>query len=145
MREVVALLRSEERKRSISVTLEAGASAAVLGDRSHIEQVAVNLIRNAYESFESESRDRRVTIRVTANETEAAVSVQDNGAGIGPDAPRLAEAFHSTKPHGLGLGLGICRTVLERHHGRLRIEAGPDGGTVARFTLPRHSSRGEDA
>ncbi|HMB68848.1 MAG TPA: ATP-binding protein, partial [bacterium] len=143
VRESVALLWSEKTKRTIVVNVEVDRPATVMGDRSHIEQVVVNLLRNAYESFEDENGDRRVTIRVTADDSEATVSVQDNGAGIGPDEARIAETFHSTKERGLGLGLGICRTILERHHGRLWLEAGPGGGTVARFTLPLHPSRSD--
>jgi len=142
-RESIALIRSEQTLRHVTVTVEADRPATVMGDRSHIEQVMVNLLRNAYESFEPDHRDRRVTVHVAADDGVATVAVRDHGVGVGADAFHLAESFHSTKEHGLGLGLGICRNILERHHGSLCIEAAPEGGTVARFTLPLHRPRGD--
>jgi PAS domain S-box-containing protein len=144
-RESVALLRFEETGRHVSVQVEAEGPVTVFGDRPHIEQVIVNLLRNAYESFAPDSRDRRVHVRVAAEGDDALVSVEDNGTGIGEEEARLAGTLRSAKEHGLGLGLGICRTILERHHGRFTLERAPGGGTIARFTLPLRSPWSGDA
>lgn len=144
VRESLALLRFEETHGRIAVSVEAEEGVRVMADRPHIEQVIVNLLRNAYESFAPGSRDRRVQVRIAARGADASVSVEDNGVGIGAAEAQLPGTFQSTKAHGLGLGLGICRTILERHHGRLQVEAGARGGTVARFTLPLHPLRDGD-
>jgi PAS domain S-box-containing protein len=142
-REAVALLRSEETSRRVSVRVDAPAPLAVTGVRPHVEQVIVNLLRNAYESFAPDSRERRVVVRVAGEGAEAVLSVEDNGTGIGDEQARLEGTLRSAKEHGLGLGLAICRTIVERHHGRFSVARAAGGGTIARFTLPLSARSGD--
>jgi two-component system sensor histidine kinase DctS len=110
----------------------------VLADRVLIEQVLLNLTRNAIEAMQAIDPERRVLrIAATAGEQgRVAVSVIDNGHGIAPEvAERLFSPFFSTKAEGMGMGLSICRTAIEFHGGTLTHAANPGGGTVFTFTL----------
>jgi PAS domain S-box-containing protein len=116
----------------------------VLVDRVQIQQVMLNLIRNAAEAMaDGGTRGGRVPRRelaivaVPRGADEVEVAVADTGPGLAPEvAGRLFEPFVSTKPEGMGVGLSICRTIVEAHGGRLWAESNPGGGTVFRFTLP---------
>lgn len=115
----------------------------VLADRVMLEQVLLNLTRNAIESMQDIAPERRI-LRITATrETDAsahpaiAVSVIDQGHGIPQEvAERLFSPFFSTKAEGMGMGLNICRTAVEFHGGTLVHQNNPAGGTIFRFTLP---------
>jgi two-component system sensor histidine kinase DctS len=114
----------------------------VLADRVLIEQVLLNLTRNAIEAMQAVEPERRV-LRIAAYtaahagaQGQVAVSVIDNGHGIPPEvAERLFSPFFSTKAEGMGMGLSICRTAIEFHGGTLTHAANPGGGTVFTFTL----------
>ena len=95
-------------------------------------------MRNAVEDME-ESPDKHLTIRAhPCGEEKVEISVSDTGPGITPDIQAtLFQPFTSTKGQGMGLGLSICRTIIEAHGGRLSMEAGDYGGTVFKFTLTR--------
>jgi two-component system sensor histidine kinase DctS len=113
----------------------------VQGDRLQIEQVLVNLVNNALDAVAEteEERERRIEIAVTARPDDAAlmVSVRDTGSGIAlHNARHLFEPFFTTKATGVGLGLAICRSIVEDHGGQLWHDAAPDGGTIFHFTLP---------
>jgi two-component system sensor kinase FixL len=110
----------------------------VLADRVQIQQVLINLIRNAIEAMQ-ESELRRLSVATAlADGDMVRVTVADTGPGIAPEmADRLFDAFASSKSQGMGLGLSICRTIVEAHGGRIRAAAQPEGGTVFEFTLPK--------
>lgn len=107
-------------------------------DRVQIDQVIHNLVRNALDAVPAGTPPVLRATTAPAEPGMIRVSIADNGTGIDPDiAPRLFEAFASSKgPQGMGVGLSICRTIIEAHRGRIWAEAGPQGGTVFHFTLP---------
>ena len=116
----------------------------VLVDRIQIQQVLLNLIRNALEAMQQEvagdkaphRRELTVTAAATGREL-VEVAVADTGPGLAPEIEgRLFGPFVSTKPGGMGMGLSICRSIVEAHGGTIRAEPNPVGGTVFRFTLP---------
>jgi two-component system sensor histidine kinase TtrS len=140
IRESVELLAPEARRCGVSVVLETESpSPEIVADRLQIQQVVVNLLRNAYEaSRDSDSADRVVTVGARRHEGGVRVSVQDRGAGFAADQrERIFEPFYTTKRNGLGMGLVISRSIIEGHGGRLDVSPNADRGTTASFTLPR--------
>jgi two-component system, LuxR family, sensor kinase FixL len=109
---------------------------SVLADKVQIQQVVLNLVRNAIESMEeSERRDLAVSTE-RGNDGMAIVKIADTGTGIAPEiASQLFQPFVTTKSQGLGVGLSISRTIVESHGGRIWVEPSPGGGTIFRFTL----------
>ncbi len=108
----------------------------ILIDRVQIQQVLVNLIRNAIEAMHN-SRIREITVSTAASPSYIEVSVADTGPGIPPDvAERLFQPFVTTKSTGMGIGLMICRSILEAHGGNLALVPRPGPGALFRFQLP---------
>ena len=104
-----------------------------------IEQVLLNLARNGLESMQhSPAGAREIAIRTALEESNVvSVEIADRGSGLPPQlTSNLFIPFFTTKPEGMGMGLHICRSIVERHGGRLAAEPNPDGGTRLRFTLP---------
>ncbi|HTG18416.1 MAG TPA: PAS domain S-box protein, partial [Reyranella sp.] len=132
----LALIGARENGVEVSFRLDPNADL-VLADRIQIQQVLVNLIRNAIEVMIESSNDRRLEIATVANSDDAVeVSVADTGAGLTQEvAQHLFQPFVTTKRKGMGLGLSICRTIVEAHGGKIWVEAPPSGGTIFRFTL----------
>jgi two-component system, LuxR family, sensor kinase FixL len=118
----------------------------VLADRVQIQQVIRNLLRNAFEAMEA-SEQRFLTISTwPSGHEQVEISIADTGSGISPTiANDLFRPFVSTKTSGLGLGLSICRTIIEGHGGRIWIEPNQVGGTVFHVTLPKASSPGSES
>jgi two-component system, LuxR family, sensor kinase FixL len=108
----------------------------VLADKIQVQQVILNLIRNAIEAMQ-ETTQRQLTIATAQCDDEMAeISVIDTGPGIAPEiTAQLFQPFVTTKPHGMGVGLSISRTIIEAHGGRLWAESNPGGGTIFRLTL----------
>ena len=139
----LALVGTRELGIEVEVRLDAAAGEVVV-DRIQIQQVLVNLIRNAFDAM-VDSRVRMLTIRTArAPDGLVRVSVEDTGSGIAEDiAPQLFQPFISSKQSGMGVGLSICRTIVEAHGGRIWFESNPRGGTIFHFTMPDASADDE--
>lgn len=110
----------------------------VLADKVQIQQVVLNLIRNAIDAMVDSPRRHLIVTIVPAEENMALVSVADTGPGISPDvASQLFQPFITTKRTGMGVGLSISRTIVEAHGGKIWVKENPGGGAVFRFTLQR--------
>jgi len=115
----------------------------VLVDKVQIQQVLLNLLRNAVEAMEASQRRELVISTAAGDDDMVAVSVADTGSGIAPELmSQLFQPFVTNKRHGMGVGLSICRTIVEAHGGQITVEPNPDGGTIFRFTL--RAATGED-
>jgi PAS domain S-box-containing protein len=138
--EVIVLARSEITKNGVSVqTLLTEELLSVKGDRVQLQQVIMNLILNAVEALSSVGAGAR-ELFVSTEQKQAncvLVAVRDSGPGINPvDLDRVFEAFYTTKSSGVGIGLSICRSIIEAHGGRLWAEANEPCGVAFKFTLP---------
>ncbi|HTS80617.1 MAG TPA: ATP-binding protein [Myxococcaceae bacterium] len=110
----------------------------VVADRVELQQVLVNLLMNGAEAMEGiEPGQRRLKVCSVADGSRVRIDVADRGPGLGPEVrARLFEAFFTTKPGGLGMGLAICKSILEAHGGRIQAVDGPGGGTLLQVWLP---------
>ncbi|SIO47501.1 PAS domain S-box-containing protein [Bradyrhizobium erythrophlei] len=146
VRETIPLVQSELIVHQVSLRMElAPALPMILGDRVQLQQVIINLVMNGAEAMQSVTdRPRELVIRSRQNETQQVlVSVADCGVGISAEnADRLFNAFFTTKSSGMGMGLSICRSIMEAHGGRLWATANVPQGATFHFTLPAHE---EDA
>lgn len=132
----LALVGSREHGIDVQVQLDPGADA-VFVDRIQIQQVLVNLIRNAIDAM-IDSPVRSLAISSAAEAEEyVRVSIEDSGSGISEaTAEQLFQPFVTSKKSGMGIGLSICRTIVEAHGGQIWFEPAPDAGTIFHFTLP---------
>jgi PAS domain S-box-containing protein len=138
--EVIELAQSVTDRNGVSVqTRLANGLFPVLGDRVQLQQVLLNLILNAAEAMGSvEERARELLISTEEDPTGVLVAVRDSGPGIDPHhRDRVFEAFYTTKSSGTGMGLSICRSIIDAHGGRLWANANEPRGAVFQFTLPR--------
>jgi signal transduction histidine kinase len=138
-RQVLRLLQHELQFNEISVVTEFQDDASsVRADPAQLQQVILNLVKNAVEAMSSAPTDRRrLNIGTRVERDSVFVSVQDTGAGVHPqDEGRIFEAFFTTKPAGMGLGLAICRTIVERYEGSLALAKSSPKGSIFEVTLP---------
>ena len=141
--EVLSLVGPELRRQGIALqTVLTPELPLVIGDRIQLQQVLLNLLVNAAEAMrETQPEQRRVVVRSMVerrdDEVWAVLAVQDAGVGFKElEESRLFEAFYTTKPNGLGMGLSISRSIVERHEGRLWGTANPDRGATFHVALP---------
>jgi PAS domain S-box-containing protein len=140
--EVIALARGEVVKNGVSVQTQLAQGLPLIrGDRVQLQQVVLNLIINAVEAMNGSDKGSRA-LRIStglAKPDGVLVTVQDSGPGLASESfERLFEAFYTTKPGGLGMGLSVCRSIIEAHSGRLWATANLPQGAVFQFTLPVH-------
>jgi signal transduction histidine kinase len=143
VREIVALTEGEVHKIGAAVQMRLQEDLPLIrGDRVQLQQVILNLIINSVEAL-SESADapRELAISTATEESgDVRVAVSDSGPGLEPaKLDRLFEAFYTTKPAGLGMGLSICRSIIEAHGGRLWAEPNARRGAIFQFTVPAQS------
>jgi two-component system sensor kinase FixL len=138
--DVIALTRSEVVKHGISLQTRLATSLAhVEGDRIQLQQVVLNLILNGVEAMSGVDEGPRELLVRTEREASGGVlvTVRDSGPGLDPqNVDRLFETFYTTKPEGMGMGLPICRSIIEAHEGRLWATTNEPRGAVFQFTLP---------
>jgi C4-dicarboxylate-specific signal transduction histidine kinase len=137
--DVIALAQGAIIKNGVSVqTRLTGDLLPVQGDGVQLQQVVLNLILNAVEAMGSvEAGARELSITTGQDQTGVRVAVRDSGPGIDPDhRERIFQTFYTTKSSGTGMGLSICRSIINGHGGRLWVEANEPRGAVFQFTLP---------
>ena len=145
IREVLALADNEARRNRVTLQRElAGDLPRVTGDRVQLQQVILNLVVNGLEAIGKSSDGPRELSVVSRRDGDDSVLVAVRDSGIGLDAANAAnifDAFFTTKPDGMGMGLAISRTIIESHGGRLWAEPNTPRGAVFQFTLPVHEQR----
>ena len=140
IRDVLALASTEVHRHGVVVeTHLAGDMPRILGDRIQVQQVLLNLLMNAIEAMSGVGDGpREVVVQSDTDATQGVlVTVRDSGPGLDPQhLDRLFDAFYTTKPHGLGLGLAISRSIIAAHGGQLWATANVPRGAVLQFTVP---------
>ncbi len=136
------MTRSEVMKNNVSVQTQLAEGLPLIqGDRVQLQQVILNLILNAVEAMSGVSeRSRELLIRTGKDASGGVlVAIQDSGPGLSLESfDRLFDAFYTTKPGGIGMGLSICRSIVEAHGGRLWAARRDGPGASFQFTLPIH-------
>ena len=141
----LALVGARENAITVDFRLDPLADVVVV-DRIQVQQVLVNLIRNALEILMDSGGDRDLSIETQRLGDMVQVSVADSGAGLAPEVRKhLFQPFVTTKQKGMGLGLSICRTIIEAHGGKIWVDERPGGGTIFRFTLRARVDEPEEA
>ncbi len=131
----LALVGAKEHGIKVLITIDPDMPNAMV-DRVQVQQVLLNLIRNAVEAMEDRDT-RELSVGTVVQAGVVLVSVADTGSGISPEIEaKLFQPFVTTKADGMGIGLSVCRTIVEAHGGRLWVEPNAGGGSVFRFTLP---------
>jgi C4-dicarboxylate-specific signal transduction histidine kinase len=144
VREVLRLVRGEVAAHGISVRTElSGELAPIPVNRVQLQQVIANLVMNAVDATSAVAdRARVLRVKTAVNEShQLLITVEDTGTGIDPsDLDRIFDPFYTTKSHGMGMGLSICRSIIEMHGGRLTVARGEPEGAVFQVALPTGGS-----
>jgi signal transduction histidine kinase len=148
IKNTLALVHGDLRRHDVAThTVLAAGLPPVMADGTQLQQVIVNLIRNGIEAMAAvPGRSGQLTISTGCDARgDVAVAVSDTGSGIDPAMSELIfEAFFTTKPNGVGLGLAVCRTIVKAHGGRLWAYPNRPRGSVLHFTLPAAAGRQDD-
>jgi PAS domain S-box-containing protein len=139
IRETVRLIGAEAARRQVRITLDLALNIQPLwGHRIHLQQLLLNLILNGMEAMEAiDTKSQRLIIQTLSTDHTIEIRVTDTGVGFGEElAARLFEPFMTTKKDGVGLGLSICRTIVEAHGGEISADSRPGQGATFRVTLP---------
>ncbi|KFB78451.1 MAG: PAS domain S-box protein [Candidatus Accumulibacter phosphatis] len=135
----IGFIEGAAKSRGVRIVREIqGMRPELLADQVMIEQVLLNLMRNGIEAMAEAPADRRrLTVKLSQRENQMEIRVIDHGPGIPPEIEeKLFTPLFSTKADGMGMGLNICRSIIEFHHGRLWVESNPEGGSIFVMTLP---------
>jgi signal transduction histidine kinase len=139
IREVLALTHSELQRHGVVLRTDlAAGDRPVVGDRVQLQQVLLNLMLNGIDAMKAVTDTKELTVSSALTEPGSIlVAVEDSGPGLDPAiAHQIFEPFFTTKPDGLGMGLSICRSIIDAHGGRLWASSCVPHGTVFRFTVP---------
>lgn len=135
--ETVGFLAADAREHRVQLETQGRDVPPVAADRILLEQVLINLIRNGMEAMAEQRHGNAIAIRLDRQDGQAVIEVGDQGGGIDPELQgRLFDAFATTKAQGMGMGLKICRSIVELHRGQLTHRPRPGGGTIFRVALP---------
>jgi C4-dicarboxylate-specific signal transduction histidine kinase len=144
-REVIALSLSELQRNRVLLQSEfANDLPSVTGDRIQLQQVILNLLRNASDAMmDVHDRPRQLLIGTAREDDDRVrVTMRDSGVGLDPQAiDTLFDPFHTTKPDGMGIGLSVSRSIIERHHGRLWAAPNDGPGATFSFSIPCNPER----
>jgi len=145
IREALGLVRDDLQTHRIVVQAERNErSPRIKGDQIQLQQVLVNLLTNAIDAMATNDRERVLCVRCEVHDSGSVmVSVEDTGKGVEPSAAdRIFSPLFTTKAHGMGMGLSICRSIVEAHEGRLWATANLPRGAIFHFTVPAHPNSG---
>jgi signal transduction histidine kinase len=149
IRDVLSILGDEARRKSVIVRTQFGGDVfPVFGDRVQLQQVVLNLLMNGLEAMSNVSeRARQLTVTTrNIDPGQVQITVEDSGTGVDPDTiERIFDAFYSTKPTGMGIGLSISRSILQSHGGRLWATPNDGPGSSFHFTLPKYDGEEQHA
>jgi signal transduction histidine kinase len=138
--QVMRLLRDQLKAHGVAIHTEFSLDLPpVMGHKGQLQEVMINLLQNAIEAMHAVKDRRKIVQLITKRHGDGAivVEVKDSGPGIDPaDLNSIFEAFVTTKSHGMGLGLAICRMIVERHGGRLSASSDGANGATLQFVLP---------
>jgi C4-dicarboxylate-specific signal transduction histidine kinase len=137
--ELIVFVRDEANRSHIAIRAELSPSLPkIKGDRVQLQQVVLNLVMNGLDAMaETSDRGKELLIRTRREASEIVVQVEDSGIGLDTEsAERIFNPFFTTKPHGIGMGLSISRSIIEAHEGRLTGMPRPTGGAIFQFVLP---------
>jgi C4-dicarboxylate-specific signal transduction histidine kinase len=146
-REVLALVSSDLLRSRVILRAELGNEPLLVpGDRVQLQQVIVNLVRNALDAMSGvDDRPRQLLVRTDMEEDRARLVVKDTGVGLEPQgADRLFDVFYTTKSNGMGIGLSVSRSIIESHGGKLWAEPNDGPGATFSFSLPRQARSSGD-
>ncbi len=149
IREVLVLIADEAKKSSVVMRTQfANDLSPVIGDRVQLQQVVLNLVMNAMEAMSSVTgRSRELSIHTrNVDGGQVQVTVEDSGTGLDPNTiTKIFQPFYTTKSSGMGMGLSICRSIVQNHGGRIWVTANDGPGTSFHFTLPQYHGEEQDA
>jgi two-component system sensor kinase FixL len=143
VQDAIALIQADLRQLRVETRFNfVNPSPIILVDRVQVQQLIVNLVRNACEAMQSVSgRERTIVLHTRSRDKSSEFVCEDNGTGLPHDHEQLLfQPFFTTKPDGMGMGLAICRTIVEAHGGQIFADHKPGGGALLRVTLPVHEN-----
>jgi PAS domain S-box-containing protein len=140
IRDVLVLVAAKAKRESVSIRTDFAGNLPVSGDRVQLQQVVLNLALNAIEAMSVGERPRELILRTRNIEDQVQVTVEDSGPGLDPSGTeKIFDPFYTTKASGMGMGLSICRSIVQAHGGRLWATAKDGPGAVFHVTLPKYS------
>jgi PAS domain S-box-containing protein len=138
LKELLDMLHSELLERQVETATELAQGCVALADKGQLQQVVLNLVMNALDAMSDQPPgERRLRISIARENSNARITVRDSGVGVPEeDIVKVFDAFHSTKPQGMGIGLSVCRSIVESHGGSIWMERNADRGVSVHVTLP---------